>query len=210
MENPATGQIRTSGIKTTNQHNYHPQHFNHYLQPLQGRRTDPVTYIKDCSSFIDLVLSLQPKCLWNNIHSKLQSPGLISVSQLLIHILLGLRQLQSVVFREADASRQNALKIGFWAKTPPKIIFLHFWVLSARFICKNTTFLLNKLFSRMNLKFWLFLGKWAKSCSSKNACQERKINIKIFFQQIWVYFVITQLRLLGQYDIPQSSKKITG
>ena len=34
----------------------------------------------------------------------------------------------------------------------------YIFILSARFICKNTTFLLNKLFSRMNFKIWLFLG----------------------------------------------------
>ena len=35
---------------------------------------------------------------------------------------------------------------------------MQFWGPSARFICKNTTFLLSKLFSRMKLKFWLFWG----------------------------------------------------
>ena len=43
------------------------------------------------------------------------------------------------------------LKNTFLPETP-------LWVLSARFICKNTTFLLNKFFSRMKLKFWLFGG----------------------------------------------------
>ena len=54
-------------------------------------------------------------------------------------------------------------------------VIVLYWVLSARLICR-----LNKLFSSMNVKFWLFGPKSTKSCSSKNACQERKINIDFF------------------------------
>ena len=46
----------------------------------------------------------------------------------------------------------------FQPKWGLKLIFMQFWVASARFKCKNTTFLLNKLFSRMKLKIWLFWG----------------------------------------------------
>ena len=52
---------------------------------------------------------------------------------------------------------KNILQWRFWAKHPLKYIFLQFWRLSAWFKCKNTTFLLSKLFFRMELKIDLEL-----------------------------------------------------
>ena len=42
---------------------------------------------------------------------------------------------------------------AFLAITPPKIIFLVLKPKNELFLCKNTTFLLNKFYFRMKLKF---------------------------------------------------------
>ena len=43
-----------------------------------------------------------------------------------------------------------------------KIIFLGLKPKNELFLSKNTTFLLNKFFSRMKLKFWFFFKKFKK------------------------------------------------
>ena len=53
---------------------------------------------------------------------------------------------------------ENEKKVGFSAKTPPKINFRGPKPKNELFLCKNTTFLLSKLFSRMKLKFRYFFG----------------------------------------------------
>ena len=47
--------------------------------------------------------------------------------------------------------------LGFRVKIPLKILFLAQIPQNQLFLCKNTTFLLSKLFSRMKLKFLFFL-----------------------------------------------------
>ena len=62
------------------------------------------------------------------------------------------------IFWSGENAKKNALKWGFSTKIRFLIHFLQFWVPSARFICKNTTFQKNTFSLGWSWNFDLFWG----------------------------------------------------